>query len=434
LEGLLLVIIHVAQITIKDRLREEIEDGKKTISDLAESIHNHGLLYPLIVEDNDDGGYNLVSGERRYLAITKLYGQGKTIKDLDLGSVRVELKNDLTDETRLMIEFEENERRKDFTWQERAKYVRKLHEMMVKKHGVKTWTQEMSARLMNVTPATISYYLDLDKTMEKHPEVAKAETMQAAIKRARVAKIRDTRRIAVDKNAPEKVKRAEEMLHHGDAREWIKSIPDCSVDLVNFDPPWGEEASHKVAENWASFVDTTEHSDELITSLLPEILRVLKPDRFCLFWYRTWAYNQMAELCESFGYSLKGSRTPCIWYKPDKISDQMRFPEKQLIDSYETFLLLRKGDPIFYEKEVQNVFVEVRVPRSALVHPTEKPVSLMERMVRLCTVPGELVLDPCAGSSSTLHAAYRAKRLSKGCEKEKRFHDAGIVRLTSVIS
>jgi site-specific DNA-methyltransferase (adenine-specific) len=111
----------------------------------------------------------------------------------------------------------------------------------------------------------------------------------------------------------------------------------------------------------------------------------------------------------------------------------MAFPEKQLITSYETFLILRKGDPVFYEKEIQNVFVESRVPLGSTIHPTEKPVALMERLLRLTSVPGETVADPTAGSGSVLEAAYRAFRKPLGCELERSFYERALMRLTEVM-
>ena len=130
---------------------------------------------------------------------------------------------------------------------------------------------------------------------------------------------------------------------------------------------------------------------------------------------------------------MRFGKTPCIWYKPDKVSDQMRFPEKQLIDSYETFLLVRKGDPVFHEKEVQNVFSEPRVPKTSKVHPTEKPLSLMNRLVRLLSLPGEMVFDPTAGSSSFLESAVALKRKALGVELSQKYYERGITRLTEAL-
>ncbi len=62
-------------------------------------------------------------------------------------------------------------------------------------------------------------------------------------------------------------------------------------------------------------------------------------------------------------------------------------------------------------------------------HPTEKPVALMEYWLRNSTTPGELVLDPFAGSGSTLVAALRAGRPAVGIEADPRWFDVAASRL-----
>lgn len=55
------------------------------------------------------------------------------------------------------------------------------------------------------------------------------------------------------------------------------------------------------------------------------------------------------------------------------------------------------------------------------IHPTQKPVALIERLVELFTDPGDVVIDPCAGSGSTLVAAENLGRRGYGFEIKKDF-------------
>ena len=50
------------------------------------------------------------------------------------------------------------------------------------------------------------------------------------------------------------------------------------------------------------------------------------------------------------------------------------------------------------------------------IHPTQKPVSVLKRLIEIFTDPGEVVIDPVAGSGSTLRAAYELARNSYGFE------------------
>lgn len=55
------------------------------------------------------------------------------------------------------------------------------------------------------------------------------------------------------------------------------------------------------------------------------------------------------------------------------------------------------------------------------VHPTQKPVKLLERLITIFTDAGDVVIDPCAGSGSTLLAATNLNRKAYGFEIKKTF-------------
>lgn len=56
------------------------------------------------------------------------------------------------------------------------------------------------------------------------------------------------------------------------------------------------------------------------------------------------------------------------------------------------------------------------------VHPNQKPIKLLQRLVEIFTDPGDVVIDPCAGSGSTLRAAYSMGRNAYGFEISKDFY------------
>ena len=58
------------------------------------------------------------------------------------------------------------------------------------------------------------------------------------------------------------------------------------------------------------------------------------------------------------------------------------------------------------------------------IHPTQKPVGLLKRLIEVFTDLGDIVIDPCAGSGSTLRAAYELGRNSYGFEVDKKFYDS----------
>ena len=56
------------------------------------------------------------------------------------------------------------------------------------------------------------------------------------------------------------------------------------------------------------------------------------------------------------------------------------------------------------------------------IHPTQKPVNLLKRLIEVFTDPGDVVIDPCAGSGSTLRAALETGRSSFGFEVDRAFY------------
>ena len=55
------------------------------------------------------------------------------------------------------------------------------------------------------------------------------------------------------------------------------------------------------------------------------------------------------------------------------------------------------------------------------IHPSQKPVSVLKRLIEIFTDPGDVVIDPCAGSGSTLRAARELGRHSYGFEVSTEF-------------
>lgn len=81
----------------------------------------------------------------------------------------------------------------------------------------------------------------------------------------------------------------------------------------------------------------------------------------------------------------------------------------------------------------KSIIKSVRDHYSA-IHPTQKPVRLIERLLALTTQPGDVVLDPFIGSCSTAIACVNTNRKYIGFEIDKEYYDAGMNRLNKVIS
>lgn len=63
------------------------------------------------------------------------------------------------------------------------------------------------------------------------------------------------------------------------------------------------------------------------------------------------------------------------------------------------------------------------------IHPTQKPVKLLKRLIEIFTDPGDVVIDPCAGSGTTLRAAQELGRSSYGFEVSKAFYRDAVEKM-----
>ena len=87
-------------------------------------------------------------------------------------------------------------------------------------------------------------------------------------------------------------------------------------------------------------------------------------------------------------------------------------------------LLYRDKLPKFNNngKMIFNCIDWIKDGDSPKIHPTQKPVKLLERLIEIFTDEGDVVIDPCAGSGSTLIAAQNLNRKWYGFEIKKDFY------------
>jgi len=72
---------------------------------------------------------------------------------------------------------------------------------------------------------------------------------------------------------------------------------------------------------------------------------------------------------------------------------------------------------------VFNCFDWPRMDDTPKIHPTQKPVPLLERLIEIFTDVNDVVIDPAAGSGTTLLAARNLNRRAYGFEIKKNFYD-----------
>lgn len=127
-------------------------------------------------------------------------------------------------------------------------------------------------------------------------------------------------------------------------------------------------------------------------------------------------------------YIELGKRYDFMHYIPlvfrKNFSAQVLKANMKIVGNCEYGLVLYKDKLPKFNNDGQmifNCFEWVRDSETPKVHPTQKPVQLLERLIEIFTDPDDVVIDPCAGSGTTLRAAIQKGRKAYGFEIKKNF-------------
>jgi len=223
-------------------------------------------------------------------------------------------------------------------------------------------------------------------------------------------------------------------LHHGDCIEWMRSLPDKSVDHVIADPPY-EAAAHtagrrirgKTLPGGGREIVTVPLSFPPISAAErsaagAEIARVVR--RWALVFCQIEAAMLWVEALRPLAY-----KRTCLWVKPD---GQPQLSGDRPGMGYECIVACHpSGRSRWNGGGKLGVFTQTKTPLGGAKnpHPTTKPLPLMLELVSLFTDPGETILDPFAGSGTTGVAALRLGRHFLGAEMDATHHATATARL-----
>lgn len=202
---------------------------------------------------------------------------------------------------------------------------------------------------------------------------------------------------------------------------------DRKIDCIVTDPPFGVDVKMNSAESpEQKAVNERIHNDgDLGTALdlfcdMIEVTMPLVADTADLYFFTSWHY--LGEWL--FYIDLLGSQhnfTRCgvgIWDKgyPGKGDLEGRWGM-----GFEFIIYCKRGRRKLNGKRRNLILAVDKVASGQNIHPTEKPVALMEALIEASTDPGDLVYDPFSGSGVTAVAAQRCGRDSLGFETDERF-------------
>jgi len=206
------------------------------------------------------------------------------------------------------------------------------------------------------------------------------------------------------------------LINKGDAIDWLRGLPDTSIDLVVTDPPYESLEKHRAVGTTTRLKHSKASSNDWFEifpnarfeELFVELYRVLKKNRHFYLFCDQETMFVAKPIAEAVGFRFW---KPVVW---DKLKIGMGYHYRA---RYELVLFFEKGKRKLNDLSIPDI---IQVPRIHGGYPAEKPVAVSEVLIRQSTALGEMVIDPFMGSGSVGLAALNLSRTFMGndlCEE-----------------
>lgn len=212
----------------------------------------------------------------------------------------------------------------------------------------------------------------------------------------------------------------------GDCLELLKEIKTKSIDLVLTDPPYNisrENNFHTMGRTGIDFGEWDKNAD--IFSYIPEAFRVLKKGgSFVVF--NDWKnLGDIVKVAEKSGFVTKDM------IRFEKSNPIPRNTKRRYVTDFECAIWFVVPGKKWTFNNLENGYKRPKIVSSIEkgLHPTQKPLKLMEELVRTHSNENDIILDCFAGSGTTLLAAKKLNRQYIGIENSKQYYDTCVKRL-----
>ena len=242
-------------------------------------------------------------------------------------------------------------------------------------------------------------------------------------------------------------------LRLGDCLEVMKTIKDNSVDAIITDPPYGTTAC-----KWDNVIDFDLMWEQLNRIIKPNgaivlfgsepfssALRMSNIKNYKYDW--VWKKNRPTNFAHAKNKPMKKHENISVFsdgttvHKSQSKRRMPYFPQglvdiphkritKKLNEKSDVFFQDRKGHKEFTRKQTNypNTILEFSTDNLGL-HPTAKPISLMEYLIKTYTNENETVLDFTMGSGTTMLACKNLNRNGIGIEMDANYYDVAVARV-----
>ena len=222
-------------------------------------------------------------------------------------------------------------------------------------------------------------------------------------------------------------------LFEGDCLEYMKEIPDGSVDMILCDLPYGMTQNKwdsyipldKLWEQYNRIIKTNGAIVLTSNGVFTAKLILSQPNIYKYKW--VWEKSKPTNFLNAKKQPLRKHEDVCVFYKKQPVYhpqmtkgepyDKGKRKNQQCgnYGDFESVHVASDGDR--YPTDI--IYVKTAESEGPVLHPTQKPIELGRYMVRTYTNPGDIVLDNTFGSGSFLVAALMEGRNFIGIEKNE---------------
>ena len=230
-----------------------------------------------------------------------------------------------------------------------------------------------------------------------------------------------------------------DIIYNEDCFEGIAKLPDKSIDLVITDPPYWHKKTMYILKQYET--DSTFGKSELYRydkdmmgnmstfddKCIDRFLNVLLPKMKIMNAYIFCSESQVPYYCmwaENNGLKF----AILVWEKPLSIIAKNRYSQNLefIVRIYDYGTALNN---LPYNDYYSRVKKNVPVGGNDKLHPTQKPVDLIQEFIRLNSKEGDVVLDAFMGSGTTAIACIREHRRYIGYELSEEYFDTAVKRI-----
>lgn len=225
-----------------------------------------------------------------------------------------------------------------------------------------------------------------------------------------------------------------------DCLEFLKSLPDNSVDLVVTDPPYNVSQKKNLKFKDLNVVKNFGEWDFDFDPIpvLKELKRVLKPKGQIYVFCSTAQIPQYMKVFQEEWYF----RNLLVWYKTNP-APRLSKTNFVFANEYIVYAINEKGRPsestFNYKKhsEMHNTLItsalqgreRLKGENGKAAHPTQKPLSILKKLIEISSNKGDVVLDCFMGVGSTAVACIETERNYVGCELDEKYLELSKLRI-----